>query len=148
APFALFLGAAMLSGYHNGVRAGLLAVVLGAAFLFSHHYFLADTPSRGGDFAPSLVLLVLLGGLANYLSWECHRAAGGTMRFVDAFARMRDGVILTDSAGRVHFLNDTAQTLTGWNNLNAVQEPVDRIFQPIMEDSRRPVASPVAALLT
>jgi PAS domain S-box-containing protein len=56
---------------------------------------------------------------------------------------IRDGVIATDSSGRINFLNAMAQTLTGWSSEDAVGRTLSEVLQIINEESRQPVENPV-----
>lgn len=62
-------------------------------------------------------------------------------------ASIGDAVIATDNAGRVSFLNPTAETLTGWKESEAKGKPLDEVFRIVNEQSRRTVESPVAKAL-
>jgi PAS domain S-box-containing protein len=55
---------------------------------------------------------------------------------------IRDGVIATDSSGRINFLNAMAQTLTGWGSEDAVGRPLSDVFHIISEESRQLVENP------
>ncbi len=62
-----------------------------------------------------------------------------------------DGVITTDSLGRVTFLNPTAQALTGWTQEEATAGggvPIDTVFNIINETSRAKVESPTVKALS
>jgi PAS domain S-box-containing protein len=54
-----------------------------------------------------------------------------------------DGVIATDSAGRIVFLNSIAQALTGWTPEDAVGKPLEEIFIIHNERTGAPTESPV-----
>jgi PAS domain S-box-containing protein len=54
-----------------------------------------------------------------------------------------DGVIATDSRGRVTFLNPVAEELTGWSQAEAYGSPVEQVFHIVNELTGEPVASPV-----
>ena len=58
-----------------------------------------------------------------------------------------DAVISTDAAGRVSFLNEVAETLTGWGTEEARGVPLDQVFNIVDESTRRPVESPVAEVI-
>jgi PAS domain S-box-containing protein len=53
-----------------------------------------------------------------------------------------DGVIATDTDGRVTFLNRVAQGLTGWSPEEAAGQPLDTVFRIVNEQTRQPVESP------
>jgi PAS domain S-box-containing protein len=58
-----------------------------------------------------------------------------------------DGVIATDSAGRVAFLNEAAQALTGWTQEDAVGVPFDRVFAITHEKAGAIAANPLTGAL-
>lgn len=63
-------------------------------------------------------------------------------------ASIGDGVIVTDGSGRVTFLNPVAEELTGWTTSEARDEPLDRVFHIINEQSREPGRNPAERALT
>ncbi|WP_462324540.1 PAS domain S-box protein [Desulfoplanes sp.] len=58
-----------------------------------------------------------------------------------------DGVIATDTGGRVTRMNPVAEDLTGWGMEEAWGEPLHRVFSIINADTRKPVDSPVEKVL-
>ena len=58
-----------------------------------------------------------------------------------------DAVIITDTAGRITFLNTVAETLTGWTTDDAMRRPCAEVFRIINEESRKQVESPVDKVL-
>lgn len=58
-----------------------------------------------------------------------------------------DGVIITNTTGRITFINQVAEDLTGWRADQAQGEPCAKVFRIINEDSRSPVESPVDKVL-
>ncbi|MEW6349339.1 MAG: PAS domain S-box protein [Thermodesulfobacteriota bacterium] len=58
-----------------------------------------------------------------------------------------DGVITTDSQGRVELLNETAQSLTGWAQEEAIGKPLDEVFRIISEETRLPVENPAVRVM-
>jgi diguanylate cyclase (GGDEF)-like protein/PAS domain S-box-containing protein len=62
-------------------------------------------------------------------------------------ASIGDGVITTDTDGRVTFLNAVAEYLTGWNLAEARERPLADIFPIYNELTRKPVVNPVARCL-
>ena len=58
-----------------------------------------------------------------------------------------DGVITTDAAARLTYLNPVAEQLTGWNNADAAGRPLEEVFKIINEDSRQTVENPATRVL-
>jgi PAS domain S-box-containing protein len=58
-----------------------------------------------------------------------------------------DGVIATDTFGRVTFLNAVAQRLTGWTEQEAKGEPLAFVFRIVNEETRAPVDNPALRAL-
>lgn len=58
-----------------------------------------------------------------------------------------DGVITTDAAGRIDYLNPTAEELTGWRRDDALGHPVAEVFRIINEQTREPVDNPAQRVL-
>ncbi len=58
-----------------------------------------------------------------------------------------DAVITTDVEGRITYLNTVAETLTGWNQEEAIGLPLEAVFQIVNESTRLPVESPAARAL-
>ncbi len=58
-----------------------------------------------------------------------------------------DAVIVSDTRGRITFLNPVAADLTGWAQEEAIDQPVGAIFQVINEKSRQPADDVVAQVL-
>lgn len=59
-----------------------------------------------------------------------------------------DAVIATDRDGRVTFMNDVAEQLTGWSTTEAMHVPVSHVFRIVNEDTREPLEDPVGKVLT
>jgi PAS domain S-box-containing protein len=62
-------------------------------------------------------------------------------------ASIGDGVIATDASGRITFINEVAERLTGWSSQQAVGTDCDAVFNIVNETSRQPVESPVAKVI-
>lgn len=58
-----------------------------------------------------------------------------------------DGVIATDTAGRVLIMNRVAEQLTGWSQAEARCRPIEDVFQIVNEFTRLTCANPVAQVL-
>jgi two-component system CheB/CheR fusion protein len=60
-----------------------------------------------------------------------------------ALASIGDGVIVTDAARQVIFINHEAEVLTGWSGNAAAGRPLADVFVIIHEGTRKPVEGPV-----
>src|SRR5882762_4701063 len=58
-----------------------------------------------------------------------------------------DGVIATDPAGAIRFVNPVAAELTGWSQADARGRPLDEVFRIVGAADRLPAESPVAQVL-
>ncbi|MDB4993645.1 MAG: two-component hybrid sensor and regulator, partial [Myxococcaceae bacterium] len=58
-----------------------------------------------------------------------------------------DAVIATDAEGRVNFMNEVAERLTGWSAAEARAQPIKDVFHIVNESSRAEVESPVDKVL-
>ncbi len=63
--------------------------------------------------------------------------------FSTTLASVGDAVIATDMNGAVTFMNAVAQSLTGWNQTEAVGKSMDLVFEIVNEKTRLPVENPV-----
>ncbi|WP_195724333.1 PAS domain-containing hybrid sensor histidine kinase/response regulator [Paenibacillus monticola] len=57
-----------------------------------------------------------------------------------------DGVITTDLAGSINYMNPVAEQLTGWSMLEAVGAPFDRVFPLINGLTEEPCISPIVLI--
>jgi len=58
-----------------------------------------------------------------------------------------DAVIATDTQGLVTFMNPVAETLTGWNQKDAVGRPLDDILTIVDEETGRKIENPAQRVL-
>ena len=58
-----------------------------------------------------------------------------------------DGVITTDTAARITFLNPVAEALTGWQLADALGQPLEQVFKIINEQTRKDAPNPVSEVL-
>ncbi len=63
-------------------------------------------------------------------------------------ASIGDGVIRTDAAGVVDYLNPVAERLTGWSAAEACGQPVARVFNVIDDGTRKPLPNAVERCLS
>lgn len=64
-----------------------------------------------------------------------------------ALQSIDEGVIRTDAAARVDYMNPVAERLTGWPSKDAKGQPIDQVYQVVSEGARRPRANVVSMCL-
>jgi PAS domain S-box-containing protein len=62
-------------------------------------------------------------------------------------ASIGDGVISTDAEGRVTYLNEVAEALTGWTQAEAKGRPLEDLFHIVNEETRQPAENPALKAL-
>ena len=68
-------------------------------------------------------------------------------RFRITLASIGDAVIAADKVGQITFMNPVAESLTGWNETEALGLPLKTVFKIIDEITRQPVEPPVFKVL-
>jgi PAS domain S-box-containing protein len=59
-----------------------------------------------------------------------------------------EGVITTDTEGRINFMNPRAEALTGWSQAAALGQEARNVFQIVDETAHTPLECPVSRLLS
>jgi PAS domain S-box-containing protein len=62
-------------------------------------------------------------------------------------ASIGDAVIAADSSGHVSYMNQSAETLTGWTAAEAAGRPLAEVFHIVNEKSRQPVENPATLVI-
>jgi len=104
--------------------------------------------------ATALTAVLALGLALRRLRRETDRAIVAERREHETNSRLAvtlesigDAVIATDPGGRIVFMNQVAEQLTGWPLTEARGRPLDEIFRIVNEQTREPVESPVVKVL-
>ena len=79
-------------------------------------------------------------------AWE-RKLAAEKERLAVTLRSIGDGVVVTDTEGKVVMLNRVAETLTGWKDEEAAGEPLSEVFRIIDEKTREPCDNPVEKVL-
>jgi len=148
----LFMLPVIISAMAGGLGPGLIATLTAA--LAIDYFALAPFHSLRIDKAHDLFqwsFLVANGVLVSALSEVLHRLRRQTeaSRLLQAvtLASIGDGVIATDNAGRITFMNPEAERLTGWSGREAMGLPLSEVFCLVSELEHQPVADPVQKVL-
>ena len=62
-------------------------------------------------------------------------------------AAVADGVITTDRAGRITYMNPVAEELTGWPMADAAGQPLTDVYELVNEVTGEPLENPVSRLM-
>jgi len=165
-PFITFWPAVLIASWYGGFRAAALCILLSeatAAYLFEppvRSWWVLDPVDQ-----IDLLLFLVVGFGVAFLSETQRRAVdradreaslrrraeqeerSARQRLETTLASIGDGVIATDAAGRVGFMNVVAERLTGWKGKEAMGQPVETVFQVVHEDTREPVWSPALSAM-
>jgi len=58
-----------------------------------------------------------------------------------------DGVITTNTAGKIISINRTVESLTGWSRSEAEGKPLNEVFRAVRDDTQEPSANPIEKVL-
>jgi PAS domain S-box-containing protein len=102
----------------------------------------------------TLLALVMFGGFMYLLrqNFQTRAKAAAVVHeqrewFRTTLASIGDAVIATNIDGRITFLNEVAQKLTGWNEGEACGLPLEDVFKIVNEQSGQKAESPAARAL-
>jgi PAS domain S-box-containing protein len=141
---------ASVAGGGPGILASLLAALVAEYFLLAPYgtFYVESTSDIIGlsIFTGTNLMLCLLAERLRRARWAEAVAEQRELLAV-TLASIGDGVIVTDSHGRITFLNSEAENLTGWQLAQARGRPLPTVFIIINEVSRQPVESPVDKVL-
>jgi two-component system, cell cycle sensor histidine kinase and response regulator CckA len=139
--FLLFVVAVWLSAWYYGRTFGLLAT--GASAIALLYFFIYGKTSM-------VTVAARIGGfliIACLITWVTAAWRESRRVLASTLASIGDGVVVTDSDGRITFLNPVAETLTGWSSAEAHHQPAEDILRLIDERSRRTIENPLTRAL-
>ena len=158
-PFLFLLPAVMYCAWYGGAGPGLLATLLsglaGWCFLLEPQFSLAVV--KPAD-VTGIFLYLSLGAALSKLIAGFHRAKRQVEQYaLDLFdqrewfrvtlASIADAVIATDPEGRVVFMNEIAEHLTGWTAAQGEGQPLEKVLCLIDDQTRVPGDNPVHKVL-
>jgi PAS domain S-box-containing protein len=133
---------------------GLLSTALGGliawyVFIPPKYSFTITDPTAPAQ----LIIFSLAGVLISLLAESLHLARRKTEqseakereqreRYRVTLGSIGDAVIATDAEGRVTFINQVAESLTGWKHADALGKPLAEVFHIVNEQTRRQVENP------
>jgi PAS domain S-box-containing protein len=158
-PFLLLWPAVMFCAWYGGFGPGFLATFLSVlaahTFLLESRFSFALSDPNG---MMGMGLFVLLGICISLLCERLRQAKRRVEEHAQQIFHHRewlrvtlesigDGVIATDTAGCITFMNSVAQSLTGWSQREAQGQLMEIVLQIVNEETRQPVENPVRKVL-
>jgi PAS domain S-box-containing protein len=146
--FAAVAAAAWVGGYRVAVPVTLIGYVA-CHYLFilpRGHFDLGSRANLVGliVYLSTCSLIILVGETAR-------RAASKATQSREVFRvtlrSIGDAVITTDTEARITYLNEVAESLTGWSHNDALGQPLEQVFQIVNETSHQPVENPAMRAL-
>ena len=150
-PMALFYAAVLASAWFGGMTGGSLSVVSSA--VIGYIAFLPPYGSFGTEqkqLVSLFVFLAVASALVSLIGRQQQAAAREREQrrwFSGTLASVGDAVIATDTVGRVTFMNDVAEKLTGWTAKNAAGRELEEVFSIFKEGTSERTESPVKRAL-
>jgi len=151
-PLVTLFGAVAASVWLGGYRPAIIVAITG--YLACEYLFIE--PRRSFDLAHFGNLV----GLAAYLftcAWivafgealrkSRARASAQSETLRVTLRSIGDAVITTDTDGRITYLNSVAAAITGWSEADALDQPLDKVFRIVNEDTRQPIENPAMKAL-
>lgn len=151
-PLVTLFGAVAAAVWLGGYRVAIPVVLIGYAachYLFippRGNFNIADTANQIGLVAYLFTcsLIIVFGEAARVAQT---RVTESREVFRVTLRSIGDAVMTTDIEGRVTYLNEVAEALTGWSQSEAVGQPLERVFHIVNEVSRQPVENPAMRAL-
>ena len=151
-PLVTLFGAVAAAAWLNGYRLAIPISLLGYAachYLFippRGHFDLSSSANAVGLLAYlfTCTLIIVFGEAARARQ---HRVNESREVFRVTLRSIGDAVITTDTAGRITYLNEVAEKLTGWPLQDALSHPLDHVFKILNETTREPVGNPATRAL-
>ncbi len=139
---------AMAGGCGPGLTATLLAALGVEYFAIPPlHSLMIDSPQDLFQWSFLITNGVLISILSEFLHRLRRRTEAHRRLQAVTLSSIGDGVIATDTAGKITYLNPEAERLTGWPADAAQGRPVAEVFRIISENNRQPMADPVSQVL-
>ncbi len=153
-PFLTFYIAVAVTAWYGGLRPALLATVLG--FIAAFAFFVPTSPepslrqiaiSQWDDWVRYFIVTAAFAIFGEAKKDALNRAELRRETLEVTLSSIGDGVVVTDTEGRVTSLNPIAEALTGWKQSDAMGLPLEDVFHIVNEETRAAVESPVAKVL-
>ena len=151
-PLVTLFGGVAIAVWLGGYRLAVPAALLGYGachYLFIEprgHFDLGSSTNVVGLVAYLFTcsLIIAIGEVARSAQ---RRTTESREIFRVALRSIGDAVITTDNEGRITYMNEVGESLTGWSHEEALNQPLERVFQIVNEATRDPVQNPAERAL-
>ena len=137
----------------RGLTTAQMAEASSAGILFETQHqrkdgtvFPAEVSSRGATIAGVHTLISVVRNATNRKRAQ-DALKESERRWATTLESIGDAVIATDTAARITYMNPVAEDLTGWTMNEALQRPIEEVFNIVDEYSRQEAPNPVARVL-
>src|SRR5689334_20143902 len=146
-PLVTLFGAVAVAVWVGGYGVAIPMAAIG--YIACHYIFIQ--PRFGFDFASTANIVGLVAYIFTcaviIIFGEATRVAQGRANerrevFRVTLRSIGDAVITTDTNGHITYLNEVAESLTGWSHTEALGQPLERVFRIVNEGTRAPVENP------
>ena len=151
-PLVTLFGAVAAAVWLGGYRVAILVALIGYAAC--HYLFISPRGHFDLTGTANVVELVVYLFTSFLIIFFGEVARIGQSRAIERQEVFRvtlrsigDAVITTDIDGRVTYLNEVAESLTGWSHHEALGQPLQQVFQVVNEITREPVDNPAVRVL-
>jgi PAS domain S-box-containing protein len=151
-PLVTLFGAVAAAVWLGGYRVAIPVTLVG--YLACHYLFIPPRHTIDLSDAANLVGLVAYLFTCSLIITFGEAAQVAKTRVTESREVFRvtlrsigDAVITTDTAARVTYLNEVAESLSGWSHHEALGQPLERVFQIVNEVTRKPVENPATRAL-
>ncbi|HEV7397002.1 MAG TPA: PAS domain S-box protein [Pyrinomonadaceae bacterium] len=151
-PLVTLFGAVAAAVWLGGYRIALVVCVLGYfacdyLFIEPRGQLSLNTIGKLVGLVAYLFTCVLIISFGEAMRRAQVRAGDGRELWRVTLRSVGDAVITTDLKGHITYLNEIAESLTGWSHQEAVGQPLDTVFRIVNEVTHQPVENPVTKAL-
>ena len=151
-PLVTLFGGVAVAVWLGGYRLAIPAALLGYGachYLFIEprgHFDLGSSTNVVGlaAYLFTCSLIITIGEVARIAQ---RRTTESREVFRVTLRSIGDAVITTDNEGRINYINEVGESLTGWSHKQALNQPLERVFQIVNEVTRHPVENPATRAL-
>jgi PAS domain S-box-containing protein len=146
--FAAVAAAIWISGLAAATTVTIVGYVI-AAYLFvpPRGSLGLDVPANLVGFVAYLLTCALIAAFGTALRSARARETDARELLQVTLHSIGDAVITTDLRGTVTYLNEVAESLTGWSKIQAIGQPLESVFHIVNESTRAQVNNPAERAL-